>query len=187
MDVTGTIIDGSGTSWRYIRYRSPIPSEAKAAPYISPVDMAYAIRDGQLLGVQPFLWLDSEFCQEMHRKEPVFTVKVDAIPEPGMVRIVLPSSIKQGERWSHISEPGRELEYEITAIGQTVTILAGTFEDVIVVRCQVNHADVNGFIDTYYARGIGIIRQKQDSVTNVAQAEKTRMIIVYELSSYRIP
>ena len=74
-------------------------------------------------------------------------------------RYLLRAPLARGNAWKSIVDVGKTEEYEITATGATVTVPAGTFEDVVLVRGRSRvDAGTELEVEWAYAPGVGLVR-----------------------------
>lgn len=99
-------------------------------------------------------------------------------------RYLILAPLAEGHRWESLLEGGRRERYEIVETDGRVTVPAGTFEEVLVVRATSPQGDGTTLeVEWSWAPGVGLIRLRSTAILaggeRVPQAE-------FELSDYRV-
>lgn len=90
---------------------------------------------------------EAEFYEE--------TNLIEQVKENEAKDVLLKAPIKEGTTWETT-----ERTREITAINKTITVPAGTFHDVLEVKIGSKNDDSDTVTYEYYAKNIGLIKQK---------------------------
>ncbi len=98
------------------------------------------------------------------------------------VRRLLCAPIRVGSAWSSVVSPSVTERYRILAVGETVTVPAGTFPGCVRVRSQARVAGVEQAAELTYAPGVGLVRLETFSFEHGTASPQVRG----ELESYRV-
>jgi len=97
-------------------------------------------------------------------------------------RRLLCRPIAPGQGWSSVVSPSVTEHYEIAAVGETVTVPAGTFRGCVRVRSHIRAGAVGQIAELTYAPGVGPVKLETFAVVDGVP----RPQVHGELESYRI-
>lgn len=98
------------------------------------------------------------------------------------LRRLLCAPIEAGATWSSVVSPTVTERYRIVAVGETVTVPAGTFRGCVRVRSSARVEGVDQAAELTYAPAVGLVRLETFAVTGGNPAPQVRG----ELESYRV-
>jgi len=97
-------------------------------------------------------------------------------------RRLLCRPIAQGTTWSSVVGPSATERYEIAAVGETVSVPAGTFHGCVRVRSEIRAGQVEAVSELTYAPGVGPVRLETFSVVKgVVEPQVKGALLAYDL------
>jgi hypothetical protein len=120
---------------------------------------------------------DGYFIDDQHG-----ALRADADCLHDRARRLLCRPIEPGASWTSVVSSSVTERYRVAAVGETVTVPAGTFQNCVRVRSQAFAAGVEQVAELTYAPGVGLVKLETFAVVKGAAASQVRG----ELESYRL-